>query len=490
MAQNNNSASVTGAARMAGARHKKRAAALSASSAFQLFLEHRRRSLRNSTSPEVESKIVIPDKYSTPSQSQPPSDCRPFASPLRKPKLGDATHSRAILRHLSKLAPLYRRHRNLERALNLFLLRRQLWRRTRRPFFQMDFIKRLRDIQADESSSDEDSGLVLTSASVSALRHHSPVSEQAAVVAANQPEKTKTAGEKRKRDTAAEGPAEDVGPENLPAAKREEVEPVPPAVGRKLAVPVPNGRDGTPNGRDGTDGNKSTKKRALDEETAGATAEESAAKKVRIVKPVGGAKVEAENRKPAQSESSKAADSAAAAAPRPKPVAKMEYHDQRVHDMLTDPLGFDDFVYDTTKPIPRHLARSFARYRRRQPQSPPPLIMSGAIGPAALAAKSPVTPKLKRPGNSLAKEAQKRAYQQRINERVKDMKEKKAAESESGFPGEQGKGKAVVGRQPPGGLKGGSGKHKEKRWLTAARQGGVNYGEQHGARVKKYKKPV
>ncbi|KAL2166445.1 hypothetical protein VTG60DRAFT_2753 [Thermothelomyces hinnuleus] len=483
MAQNNSSASVTGAARMAGARHKKRAAALSASSAFQLFLEHRRRALRNSTSPEVESKIVIPDRYSTPSQSQPPSDCRPFASSLRKPKIGDATHSRALLRHLSKLAPLYRRHRNLERALNLFLLRRQLWRRTRRPFFQMDFIKRLRDIQADESSSDEDSGLVLTSASVSALRHRSPVSEQAAAVAANQPEKTKTAGEKRKRDTPAEGPAEDVGPENLPAAKKEEVEPVPPAVGRKLADPVPNGRDGT-------DGNKSTKKRALDEETAGATAEESAAKKARIVKPVGGAKVEAESRKPAQSESSKAAGSAAAAAPRPKPVAQMEYHDQRVHDMLTDPLGFDDFVYDTTKPIPPHLARSFARYRRRQPQSPPPLIMSGAIGPAALAAKSPVNPKLKGPGNSLAKEAQKRAYQQRINERVKDMKEKKAVESESGFPGEQGKGKAVVGRQPPGGLKGGSSKHKEKRWLTAARQGGVNYGEQHRARVKKYKKPV
>ncbi|KAL2165434.1 hypothetical protein VTH06DRAFT_732 [Thermothelomyces fergusii] len=489
MAQNDSSANVTGAARPAGARQKKRAAALPAASAFQLFLEHRRRALRNSTSPEVESKIVIPDRHSTPSQSHPPSDYRPIASSLRKPKPGDATHSRTLLRHLSKLAALYRRHRNLERAVNLFLLRRQLWRRTRRPFFHMDFIKRLRDIQADEPSSDEDSGLMLTSASLSSLRHRSPVSEQAVAVSVNQPELTGTAGERRKQDPPPEDHVKDAGPENLPATEKEKLEPVPPvalaplAVSRKPAGTVPNGRDST-------DGNKGAKKRVLDEATSGAVAEEIAAKKAKIVKPVGGAKAEMELRKPAQAENSKAASSAATAAPRPKSVAQMEYHDQRVHDMLTDPLGFDDFVYDATKPIPRALALSFARYRRRQPQPPPPLIMSGAIGPAPVAAKSSVIPKNKGSGSSLAKEAQKRAHQLKIKEQAKDMKEKKAAESDSRVPDVQGKAKAVVGRQPPSGLMGGNGKRKEKRWLTAARHGGVNQGEQHRAHVKKSKKPV
>lgn len=350
----------------------------------------------------------------------------------------------------------------------------------------MDFIKRLRDIQADEPSSDEDSCLALTSASVSVLRDPSPPSNQAAVVAAKQPQETGTAGEKREQDPSAESRVKDVdSDENPPAVKKEEAETVPPAVIKRVADTIPNHKDGT-------NGEKATKKRALGEETAGEKAEESAAKKAKIMKPAGGSKVDTENRKPVQAESSKATSSAAAAAatPVPKLVPQMEYHDQRVHDMLTDPLGFEDFVYDSNRPIPRALALSFARYRRRQPQPPPPLVMSGAIGPAPPTMKSSVIPRVKGSGSSLAKEAQKRAHELKTKERVMDMKEKKASEPGQQSPGVQGKGKAVVDRQPPGGLNGGSSKRKEKRWLTAARQGGVSYVEQHGARVKKFKKPV
>jgi hypothetical protein len=156
----------------------------------------------------------------------------------------------------------------------------------------------------------------------------------------------------------------------------------------------------------------------------------------------------------------------------------MEYFERRVHDMLTDPLDFDDCVYDSTKPTPRHVERSFARNRRGQKQPPPPLEMSGAAGPAPGA--KPVTPKTKGSG-SLAKEAQKRAHQQKVKAQVEDLKGKAAASSSEP---EEGTKKSVGGKQA-GKTKANVGKRKDRAWLTNARKvdGG---GQQPQIRVKKY----
>ncbi|KAK4251183.1 hypothetical protein C7999DRAFT_11051 [Corynascus novoguineensis] len=476
MAQNNSSASVTGAVRPAGARLKRRPA-LSPSSAFQLFLEHRRRALRNSTSPEIDSKIICTDKSLTPSYSQPASDCRPLSSSQRKSKLGDLTQSPALLRHLGKLAPLYRRHRNLERALSLFLLRRQLWRRTRRPFFKMD-LKRLRDIQADESSSDDEPGLVLASASVSAPRRRSPAPNPAAVAAfEGQQAGTEPIGGKQKRVAVAEIPGEDADPETSQTAKKAVVVPVSLALSSSNPAPVASSTGGI-------DGTKSPRKRTLEDGKAEAKTEERAIKKARTLEPAA-TKREEESSKSAQARSSK---DAAVAALRPKPVAQMEYHDQRVHDMLTDPLGFDDFVYDTTRPMPLHAARSFAKFRRRQSHSAPPLIMSGALGPVTPGGKKPVNSKSKGPVGSLAKEARKRAHQQKVKERVQG-ENGIATRFEPGFLGAQRKGNDVAGKRTAG-PKGNGGKRKDERWLTAARPGGLNGGERHQPDPKKFKKLV
>ncbi|KAL2145314.1 hypothetical protein VTI28DRAFT_7531 [Corynascus sepedonium] len=475
MAQNNISASVTGAVRPAGARLKRRRA-LSPSSAFQLFLEHRRRALRNSTSPEIDSRIICTDKSLTPSYSQPASDCRPLSSSQRKSKLGDFTQSPALLRHLGKLAPLYRRHRNLERALSLFLLRRQLWRRTRRPFFKIDF-KRLRDIQADESSSDEEPGLVLASASVSAPPRRSPAPNPAALaIFEGQQAGTKPIGGKQKRAAVAENIGEDAVPESSQTAKKAVVVPVSPALSSNPA-PVASSTGGT-------DGTKSPRKRTLEDGKAEAKTEERAIKKARTLEPAA-TKREEESSRSAQARSSKAA--AVAALPT-KHVAQMEYHDQRVHDMLTDPLGFDDFVYDTTRPMPLHAARSFAKFRRRQSHSAPPLIMSGAIGPATPGGKKPSISKSKGPVDSLAKEVRKRAHQQKVKERVQG-ENGIATRFEPGFLGGHRKGNDVVGKRTAG-MKGNGGKRKDERWLTAARPGGLNGGERHQPDPKKFKKSV
>ncbi|KAK4042194.1 hypothetical protein C8A01DRAFT_14127 [Parachaetomium inaequale] len=461
MAQHNSGASAAGTARPPAARLTKRAA-LSAPSAFQLFLEQRRRALRNSTSPESNPKIAFLEKPLTPSLSQPPLNHRALSSLHRKAKRSVLHHHSSKPPALAKLARLYRRHRNPERALRSFLLRRQLWRRTRRPF-NMDFIDHLRHIQADEPSSDEDSGTLLTAVTVPAPRRPSPASKPAPVAASDLTAKTKTTGAKRKRDAPAEALTENANAETSRAAMMAKSQGTPPA-------PVANGT-------------KSPKKRTLDAEKADVDVDARATKKAKTAKP-------APTKAEAEAGSSKAAATATAttkttAGPGPqKPVGQMEYFERRAHDMLTDPLGFDDYVYDSNKQTPRHVARSFAKYRRRQSQSPPPLVMSGALGPAPAA--NPANPKPKGSG-SLAREAQKRAHQQKVEGRVQGLKGKGKAVEESSSAHE--KGKAVVARQQAM-ANGGVGKRKEKRWLTNARQTGGKGGQHHQGGLVKYKKSV
>ncbi|KAK4215276.1 hypothetical protein QBC37DRAFT_419636 [Rhypophila decipiens] len=65
---------------------------------------------------------------------------------------------------------------------------------------------------------------------------------------------------------------------------------------------------------------------------------------------------------------------------RNNPAAPLKYHEQVVHDMLNDPLGFDDLVYDSKGPMHnRNKFRSFRnRYKKPAPNFSP--LMSGGIG--------------------------------------------------------------------------------------------------------------
>jgi hypothetical protein len=223
------------------------------------------------------------------------------------------------------------------------------------------------------------------------------------------------------------------------------------------------------------DGTKSPKKRARVDEEKATEGEQRAAKRVKPEDRSSSAKPS-----PAKSQAESSKGSPAATPAAKKPVEKMEYFERRVHDMLTDPLDFDDCVYESTKPTPRHVARSFARNRRGQKQPPPPLEMSGAAGPSG--GGKPATPKKTKESGGLAKEAQKRAHQHKVNGHVERLKGKAGAASSS--EPEEGIKKSVGGKQVVK-AKANVGTRKERAWLTNARKVDRG-GQQPQIRVKKY----
>ncbi|KAL2131153.1 hypothetical protein VTI74DRAFT_5464 [Chaetomium olivicolor] len=476
MAQNSSCVSAAGTARATAACIAPRPAL--PPSALQLFLKYRRRQLRKSTSPDSDSSTTsshsesLDSNFTTSSlrkvgishlnlasNSQSAPSLNHFPPTSKEVKFRDIAHALALHHQLralaaSKLAKLYRRHRNPERAVNLFLLRRLLWRSTRRPVSNMDWIEHLRMLQTDEPSSDEESGAHLTAATVP-VRRLSPASANSASTPAQPARELEVTGAKRKRTPTAEDSAAMVGvAEGAPVMKKAKAPSPPTSTDGK---PPPNvGRLPAPQ----TNGTEGAKKRKLD--TPGADEEQQlAAKKIRpengkALKP---AATTAESSKdapaPAKPNSGKGASASRAPS---KPVHTMEYFEWRAHDMLTDPLGFDDCVHDTKKPFPRQAARGFAQCRRRQRQPTPPLEMRGALGPTQVA--RPAKVKVNGP-RSLAKEAQKRAHQQKVDEQAQALKG-----DGKGFGGVKHEGMARAN-----GVNG-KGKHKERVWLTASPQHG------------------
>lgn len=448
------------------------------------------------------------------------ANIRQLASSLIRHRL-----SQADPRTLGKLKTLYRRHRNPERALCLFQRRRSLWRSTRRSALIMNSTEFLRRIQADESSSDEEAGLVLTAANTLS---------SSAVVAAGRPDcGIESAGpEKKQTPAVAAGDSTQRGtktqnPDRLASTQR-----------RKAKVPTfqPDSLDKAmtePYNAALTQPNQGKKlqKRAADDSEAKEEGEqrrvakvvkrepsnpasrssgevETAQKQPRevltepanaaLAQPIRGKKpqkrasddeiepdvdqrraikvakrehghqanhvsgqVEAAQKQPsADAESSKAGPTT----PAPhKPVDLMEYHELRVYEMLTDPLGFDDCVYPATnKQSPRHMSKKFARQRGLQNQPSRPLEMSGALGPGG---KQPA--RNGKANNNLAKQAQKRAHEQKVTEQVQGLKRKAGASAETAGM-DKGKGKAPE--------------------MTGSRQGDVKQqgGQHHPPRAKHY----
>ncbi|KAL2125286.1 hypothetical protein VTJ04DRAFT_1651 [Mycothermus thermophilus] len=439
--------------------------ALSQSSLFQLLLEQRRRALRSSASPEADPKILASRLDKTVGKTLSNTHLWRLLVSSRRSQTTDPSFSSASLlpRLLSKQqspaqqAKLRKRQRNLERALALFFLRRHLWRKSRRPFFaNMDWIANLRRIQADESSSDEESGLLLTALcagrSPSDLRRSpssTASSEQPQVVVSGAVAAPEAVKRKRAESEGAEGaqaqaqegmeepevprPAKRAKTSASPEPAKEAKESSPGAAAVPAVDPAPAPAPVPP-----TEGPKD---KALEKGKNKNTADEKATTK----------------NKPAPEKSARpASPSTSTSTSRPLPAKpqqqqqkqqqqkqklppslrnknpeQMQYHERVVYDMLTDPLGFDDCVYPSSKPPSKHTARDFSRWRKRgQVWPPPPLEMTGAIGPAVedAASKNGKGSKEHKEGKkkemSLAKEAQLRAHQKKIEEKLEKGKGK------------------------------------------------------------------
>ncbi|KAH6651051.1 hypothetical protein F5144DRAFT_598463 [Chaetomium tenue] len=353
----------------------------------------------------------------------------------------------------------------------------------------MDFINHLRQLQADESSSDEETGRLLTDAAVTARRRTTPPSKPPAATTTPpaQPAEAKALTPKRKREAPAEAAPEGIDAETRRAAKRAKLQlPTPPA-STSPPAPLANGTNSPSKRAPAAEKGKTA--------TAPPTTASSTINQPKAARIASSSKAPAAAPAPAATKTKppkKAATTPSSPRAPALPLNKMEFFERRVHDMLTRPLDFDDCVLDTARPIPRHAARSFAQYRRRQTQPAPPLVMSGAIGPVAKGdgmvgggsaagggggggggGRSKGSS-----GSALAMEARKNAHQLKVRERGLELKGK-------GKAGPYGKGavaKQSVVSKPDGG------RGKERRWLSNARQTGGDGGQHHLTGGKKSKK--
>lgn len=288
----------------------------------------------------------------------------------------------------------------------------------------MDFINNLRMIQSEEPSSDEDSCLTLSSFNTG----RSSVSGSTTSTQDKSDEETKPVL-KKKRDLIPKStsPAQaTAGASSIPEEpkKTDEVAKVqaqkPSLSINKTTTPAPETAEST--------GVKNSQKRKLDDEKSdiATNGQQRAAKKIKPEPAKTAEKV------PLKPESSKAPS----APPTPqKPLPSKEFFQQRVEDMLKNPLGFDDFVYGTKRPMPRHLQRQFAQCRRRQREPTPPLVMSGGLGRVPNA-KPAMSKGLK--SQNLARDAQKRAHQQKVREHVQGLKGKNAGNGQGGYQRQNG----------------------------------------------------
>ncbi|KXX82876.1 hypothetical protein MMYC01_200671 [Madurella mycetomatis] len=440
MVSNNSSAGVLDTARAAGLLHLNSGSrALSPDSALRLFLTKRRQQPRHKFTSESESPWAF-----TPAQLA--LNLNLLASLPKKTKDGDlpktVLHQRFLSTKVKALASgrprkLYKRHRNPERALGLFSLRRLLWRSTRRPFLRMDFVNHLRLPQADEPSSDEEFTLRISPSSSPDRNDRSSVSDTTTLTIPGKPNGEEKVNTKRKREATAESapaaakPAEDADKCSR-AAKKVKTESLsagnePPKAGAqtpdkvdKKHIPQTDGKALSAAARPAQPGGEKLKKRKMGDGMDQTPHEHQPAPK----------KAKPDNGKSGKQAAFKVEgnkESISASAVR-KPGHQMEYFELRVHQMLNNPLGFNDLVYDSTKQQPAYVRRSFAKCRRKQRDSTPPLEMSGGIGPVESA--KPVNKR--QHSENLARNAQKRAHQQRVKEQVKNLKGKSVSAIKKG----------------------------------------------------------
>jgi len=307
----------------------------------------------------------------------------------------------------------------------------------------MDFIDTLRQLQSDEVSSDEDSCLVLAEAGGIRRDSSSTVSPPPAFeeITSGSKKKLKPAGPLMsgavEEEDCAITEAKKVTKDAVSAKKQVELSMSSALSSLSSAEEIPKKKpEETPEFK------AKYLKRKSDADLESSAGGQPKAKKPKVKtadgqpRPTAKANTEGKPPKPAAAAevSTSRASSAPAASPTKPPVPARkgkEYFETRVQEMLTDPLGFDDLVYPTTKPLPKHAQQSFARWRRRQRQPPPPLVMSGAIGTVG-DDKSPKKgmvegvgkKKEKEKGKSLEREAMVRAHQMKVRREVAELRER------------------------------------------------------------------
>ena len=283
----------------------------------------------------------------------------------------------------------------------------------------MDFINHLRMIQSEEPSSDEDSCLMLNLFNTG----RSSVSESTTSTQDKSDEETKPVL-KKKRDLILKSTssAQAVARASPMPKELEDSDDAAKVQAQKPSLSINKTTNPRPETAESTGVKKSQKRKLDDEKNEIATNGQQRA----------GKKIKPEPAKPAEKVPLKPESSKAPSAP-PTPqkaLPSKEFFQQRVDDMLKNPLGFDDFVYGTKRPMPRHLQRQFAQCRRRQREPTPPLVMSGGLGRVPNA--KPAMNKGQK-SQSLAKDAQKRAHQQKVRERVQGLKGKNAGNGQGGY---------------------------------------------------------
>lgn len=134
-------------------------------------------------------------------------------------------------------------------------------------------------------------------------------------------------------------------------------------------------------------------------------------------------------------------------------VPSRKYHEQAVYNMLNDPLGFDDLVYDDTRPI--HKRPKFGRLGFRYKKPPPNFspIMCGGIGKevAEITAPVPLQRKSTKKGHqregSLSQQVMKKNHQDKISQTVQEGKAAIASQKKSLVDGLTEKGKYSVNKE-------------------------------------------
>ncbi|KAK3329300.1 hypothetical protein B0H66DRAFT_18438 [Apodospora peruviana] len=110
-----------------------------------------------------------------------------------------------------------------------------------------------------------------------------------------------------------------------------------------------------------------------------------------------------------------------AASAQPPPITRSSaVHERRVHQMLTDPLGFDDLVYDDTRRRPKPKMK---RGRNHNPNFP--LLMSGGLGLPKNAKVIQAKPKAV--AVQVSRNMLKKNHSNKVAERVDEMKNKVTA---------------------------------------------------------------
>lgn len=132
--------------------HNSSASVIDTATAKPAGKKHGKLPIRNHGTAQFPTKSHTTLMFSSHPSTLPPTKTKSFHS--RKKQL------ETLLRHHPRLPvnsyKLYRSHQKSDRARKLFLLKRHQWKASRQNSFKMEWIEKLRQLQADETSDDED----------------------------------------------------------------------------------------------------------------------------------------------------------------------------------------------------------------------------------------------------------------------------------------------------------------------------------------------